>query len=100
MNRNAEHNAKLFLCEHQMDDKQTNNTAIKLIASKVINMVVSEMNKSDIQEVIRRKIITPVINMIYAELYPYIIALIISICVILLLSFMTFIFFVLYYFKK
>lgn len=78
----------------------TCNNAIKMITSKVINMVISEMNKSDMQSIIRQKIITPVINMIYTELYPYIIALIITVSVILLLSFMTFLFFVMYYFKK
>lgn len=73
---------------------------IKVVASKVINLVVNEMNRSDMQSIIRQKIIIPVINMIYAELYPYIIALSITVCVILLLSLMTFLFFVLYYFKK
>lgn len=76
------------------------NKAIKLMTSKVVNMVVTEMNKSDMQAVIRQKIIIPVINMIYAELYPYIIALIVTICVILVLSLMTFTFFILFYFKK
>jgi len=81
-------------------EQKTENTAIKLITTKVVNMVVSEMNKADMQAVIRRKIINPVINMIYRELYPYIIALIITISVILLLSFLTFLLFVMYYFKK
>jgi hypothetical protein len=84
----------------QVKTEEETSKPINLIASKVINLVVTEMNKSDMQTIIRKKIILPVINMIYAELYPYIIALSITVCIILLLSLMTFMFFVLYYFKK
>lgn len=78
----------------------TCNKAIKLMTSKVVNMIVNEMNKSDMQDIIRQKIINPVINMMYTQLYPYIIALIATICIILLMSVMTFVFFLLFYFKK
>jgi hypothetical protein len=85
---------------NRVTDEEESCKPIKMIASKVINLVVSEMNNNNIQAIIRQKIVIPVINMIYAELYPYIIALSITVCVILLLSLMTFLFFVLYYFKK
>ena len=80
-------------------DGQQNNT-IKLLTNKVLSMVASEVNKPETQVLIKRKIIIPVVNMIYKELHPYIMALIITISIILLLSLMTFLFFILYYFKK
>lgn len=85
-----------------MSEKQDTacNKAIKLMTTKVVNMIVNEMNKSDMQMMIRQKIINPVIQMIYAELYPYIMALIVTICSILILSTLTFVMFILFYFKK
>lgn len=76
------------------------NHIVKLLAAKVISMVSDEVNKTETQVLIKQKVITPVINMIYAELYPYIIALIVTIITIFVLSLLTFISFVVYYLKN
>ena len=73
---------------------------INMITGKIVVMIAEEVNKVETQIMIKRKIILPVINMIYAELYPYIVALIITILSILLLSILTFCCFVLYYLRK
>lgn len=73
---------------------------VKLLAAKILAMLSEEINKNETQVLIKEKVITPVINMIYAELYPYIIALIVTIIIILVLSLLTFISFVLYYLKN
>lgn len=76
------------------------NNMVKTIASKFMSLLSDEINKQETQVLIKQKVITPVINMIYAELYPYIIALIVTIIVILVLSLLTFISFILYYLKN
>ena len=73
---------------------------INMMTGKIVVMIAEEVNKVETQIMIKRKIILPVINMIYAELYPYIVALIITILSILLLSILTFCCFVLYYLRK
>ena len=73
---------------------------VNLITGKIVSMIADEINKTDTQVMIKRKIIIPVINMIYGELYPYIIVLLITILIILLLSILTFICFILYYVRK
>ena len=76
------------------------NSVVNTLTSKVFNMIANEINKDDMQLIIKQKIITPVINMIYAELHPYIICLIATVSVILILSLLTFLFFIIYYFRK
>jgi len=73
---------------------------IKQITNKVLTLIADEINKSETQLLVKNKIIHPVINLIYAELYPYIIALIITILVILVLSILTFMCFVIFYLRK
>lgn len=73
---------------------------VKLITTRVLGMIAEEMNSQEVQVTIKQKLIVPLINMIYRELYPYIISLIVTIIIILLLSLMTFLCFLLYYFKK
>ena len=70
------------------------------IVGKVLALMSEEVNKTETQALIKRKVIIPVINMIYAELYPYIIVLMITILVILLVSILTFVGFVMTYLKK
>lgn len=77
-----------------------NGGLIKLLSARIFTMLSDEINKQETQILIKQKVIIPVINMIYAELYPYIIALIITISVILLLSLLTFVSFMVYYLKK
>lgn len=76
------------------------NNIVTMITNKVVNLIITEINNPSMRTMIRQKVITPVINMMYGELYPYIIALIITICCILLFSLLTFLCFLLFYFKK
>lgn len=73
---------------------------MKLLTGKLINLVTSEINKPDTQVLVREKIILPIITLIYSELYPYIIALVTTVSIILVLSILTFIFFIFTYLKK
>ena len=73
---------------------------VKMVAAKFLTMISDEVNKSETQILIKQKVIIPVINMIYAELYPYIIALIVTIITILVLSLLTFISFIFYYIRN
>ena len=73
---------------------------VKQITNKVLTLIADEINKSETPLLVKNKIIHPVINLIYAELYPYIIALIITILVILVLSILTFMCFVIFYLRK
>jgi len=73
---------------------------MKLITSKLISLITSEINKPDTQVLVREKIILPIITLIYSELYPYIIALVTTVSIILVLSILTFIFFIFTYLKK
>lgn len=75
-------------------------TIAKGLTSRIISMLIDEVNKHETQTLIRSRVIIPVINMIYAELYPYIIALIATIVVILVISLLTFACFILYYLKN
>lgn len=82
------------------EEEAPNTSIIKMVATKLLALISDEVNKKETQILIKEKVITPVINMIYAELYPYIIALIVTIITILVLSLLTFISFVLYYLKN
>ena len=73
---------------------------MKLLTNKLIQLVTSEINKPDTQVLVREKIILPIITLIYSELYPYIIALVTTVSIILVLSILTFIFFIFTYLKK
>ncbi len=82
---------------------QVNDTTplfIKVLTKKIIDIMSEEVAKPESQILIKRKIITPVINMIYSELYPYIIAMIVSIVTILVLSLLTFLGFIFYLIRK
>ena len=73
---------------------------MKLITAKLVSLITSEINKPDTQVLVREKIILPIITLIYTELYPYIIALVTTMSIILVLSILTFIFFIFTYLKK
>lgn len=83
---------------HQLND--TTPLFIKVLTKKIIDIMSEEVAKPESQILIKRKIITPVINMIYTELYPYIIAMIVSIVTILVLSLLTFLGFIFYLIRK
>jgi hypothetical protein len=78
-----------------MDTKVINATI-----SKIINIISDEIDNKETQILIKQRLIYPIITMIYKELYPYIIALVVTILFILLITILTFIGFVFAYLKK
>jgi hypothetical protein len=79
---------------------QKGSAFIKLITNKLVALVASEVEKAETQALVREKIIVPVINLIYSQLYPYIIALVATITLMFILTFLTFFFLLLFYFKR
>lgn len=69
------------------------------LTKHVINVISEEIMSNDHQLKIKRNIIIPVINMMYSQLYPYILAMIIAILFIVILSFLTFLMFIFYLFS-
>ena len=72
---------------------------VKLITTKLVALIATEVEKPETQALVREKIIVPVINMIYSQLYPYIIALVATITLIFILTFLTFMLFIIFYLK-
>lgn len=103
-NPNNSNNPYVTINENENKQNKNDNMStplfIKMLAKKVINIASEEITSSESQLLIKRKIIIPVINMIYCELYPYIIAMIVSIVTILVLSLLTFIGFIFYFIRK
>ena len=79
---------------------QMNETLIDQLTTRVIEMLAQEFEKPEIKALLKQRLITPLIGLIYRELYPYIMAASITIFTIFLLTLLTFICFVLYYLKK
>lgn len=79
---------------------ETTPLFLKVLTKRIIDIMSNEVSTTESQILIKRKIITPVINMIYNELYPYIIAMIVSIVTILVLTLLTFIGFIFYLIRK
>ena len=77
-----------------------NKNMVKMLTDKLLCMLAEEVNKPDTQKMIRQKIILPVINMLYTELYPYIIGMVCVIVVLLVLSILTFAGFIMYYLRN
>ena len=73
---------------------------MKMVTVKLFDMITSEINKPETQILVKQKIILPIINLIYNELHPYIIAFVTTLSIILILSILTFIFFIFTYLKK
>lgn len=70
------------------------------LSIKVIERFAEEMNKPEMQQVLKYKLITPLTSLIYREIYPYIMVASITIFTIFLITLLTFICFVLYYLKR
>lgn len=83
-----------------MNEDKHSNKFIKVITSKIFTLISSEINKPDTQVLVRKQIILPIINIIYSELYPYIIALVTTMTIILIISILTLVFFIFAYLKK
>lgn len=78
----------------------TNNTVVKHLTGKVIQLIAVEINKKETQLLVRQKVIIPVINLIYSEIYPYVFGLITVISIILFVSLSTLICFIFVYVRK
>lgn len=77
--------------------KSEKGVFIKLITNKLISLIASEVNKPELQVLVRQQIIIPLIRILYSELYPYLIALMMTILLILIMSILTLL---LAYFKR
>lgn len=73
---------------------------MKMVTGRLFDMITSEINKPETQLLVKQKIILPIITLIYNELHPYIIAFVTTMSIILILSILTFIFFIFTYLKK
>ena len=69
---------------------------VSKVANHFIDMIVEEMNKEEMKLTIRKKLINPLMNMIYTEVYPYIYGLVITIFLIFVFSLLTLILFFIY----
>lgn len=72
---------------------------IKAITGKLVALIAIEVEKTETQDLVREKIIIPVINMIYSQLYPYIIAIVATITLIFILTLLTFMLFIIFFLK-
>lgn len=81
-------------------EKGPSKNMIKMITDKLLSLLAEEVNKPDTQKLIRQRIILPVINMLYTELYPYIIGMVCVIVALLVLSILTFAGFIMYYLRN
>ena len=76
------------------------NDLVKIITNKVLDLVILEINKNEMKVVITNKIIHPLMNLIYSQLYPYIIALVVSFVLILLILVFVLIICIIMFLKK
>jgi hypothetical protein len=60
----------------------TQNTMVGSLTNKLVDMIIMEINKADMQVKIHKQIVNPVMCMIYQQLYPYIYAFVIVIVLI------------------
>lgn len=52
---------------------------IKQVTNKLLDMIANEINKDDMKETIRLRVVHPLLEMIFKQLYPYIFTLVIVI---------------------
>lgn len=69
-------------------DRKMKGSFIKLVTNKLVTLIAIEVEKPETKTLVREKIIIPVIHMIYSQLYPYIIALIATITLVFIVSFL------------
>lgn len=71
-----------------------------MITNRVLHMLGEELNNAETQQFVRSKLIHPLIHIIYAELFPYLIVFSATIMVMFLLSLLTFMLFLLFYLRR
>lgn len=57
----------------------TCNNLVGVLTNKLLEMVIVEINKSDMQQKIQTKLVHPLMYLLYRQLYPYLYAFIIII---------------------
>jgi hypothetical protein len=67
---NAKNIQELYTMERQ--SISNNNTLVWSLTNRLVEMIISEINKNEMQGKIQTKIINPVMYLIYKQLYPYI----------------------------
>ncbi len=84
------------------DEKKTANTnpIIQQLTTKVLNVINSEINKKETQVLVREKLVIPVINLVYSQLYPYIFVFITLFSIISFASISTLVCFILFYVRS
>lgn len=60
-------------------DSSTCNNLVGVLTNKLLEMVIMELNKSDMQQKIQTNLIHPLMYLLYKQLYPYLYAFIIII---------------------
>lgn len=81
-----------------MTENKCVSPIISELTKHVIEIISEEIMSHEHQLKIKKNIIIPVINMMYTQLYPYIIGMIIAIILLIILSMLTFILFLFYLF--
>lgn len=67
---------------------------LRTLTNRLLDTFISEMDKDELRDTIRTKLINPILRLLYTEMYPYIFALILTIFLILMFSLLTFVLFV------
>ncbi len=76
------------------------NDIVKVIANKVLDLVILEINKEEMKDVIKNKVIHPLLNMVYLQLFPYLVAFGISFILILFILILVLVICLILYLKK
>jgi Ca2+-dependent lipid-binding protein len=76
------------------------NDIVKTFANKIIDLIIIEINTKDMKDTIKKKIIHPLLTLIYSQLYPYIVAFFVSFVMILLILIFVLIICMIMYLKK
>ncbi len=83
-----------------MECNKKTNDLLRKVTNRFIDMIVEEMNNEELKTVIRKKLINPLLSMIYTEVYPYLYGLLLIVILILLFTLLTFFMFFIQLFKR
>jgi uncharacterized membrane protein len=73
---------------------------IKAITSKLMTMLVDELNHKDTKHYLRKQVVHPIISLLYSELFPYILGIVVLLLIVLLCSSLSLMFFILLYYRR
>lgn len=91
-----------FPTVHPVRGSQTQNRngeIIKMLTNRVLDLIMIEINKDDMKENIKKKIVNPLMYMIYSQLCPYIYTFITVILLMFVILIVILVFFI-FYLKK